>query len=212
MSTTPFDPVSLQPGDEVAGWRVLRRWRQDSFSITWAVERGGQRRLLRIALHPPSAPDGPFMERFLEREAGALRLVRHPCIIRLHSDGRWPEPVHGFRYLLLDYVEDTTLRDAKKRGLTPKQTVAIFSKLSQIIGAMRRVQLNHGSIQSDTILLRADGQPLLVDFSRADWPGNPYPPDTLTVGHLGHIDDILGKIGGDPGVPGPGDPGKQSPN
>ncbi|WNG38068.1 protein kinase family protein [Archangium violaceum] len=191
MSTPSFDPVSLKPSDEVAGWRVLSRWRQDAFSITWAVERAGVRRLLRIALLPRGSAEAQHLEEYLEREAGALRLVRHPCIIRLHAEGRWPDPVHGFRYLLLDYAENTTLKDAKRRGMNPKQTVAMFSKLAQVIGAMRRVRLNHGSIQTDNILVRPNGQPLLIDFSRSDWPGNPYPPLIQTATGFGRLEDLF---------------------
>ncbi|HYO55323.1 protein kinase domain-containing protein [Archangium sp.] len=189
MSTSRFEPLSVQPADEVAGWRVLRLWRRDAFSIIWVVERVGERRLLRMALHPPGSPEGPRMERFLEREVGALQRVRHPCIPRLHEDGRWPDPVHGFRYLLMDHVEGVDLMVARRRGITARRVVTIFSQLARAIDAMRREGVNHGSIRTENILLRADDQPMLVDFSLADWPGNPFPPGAYPLAGYGRLDE-----------------------
>jgi serine/threonine-protein kinase len=177
MPTPDFNPVSLRPGAEVAGWRVLRPWRQDGFSITWVVERGGERRLLRMALRRPGSPGGLERERFLEREAGVLRRVRHPGILRLFEEGRWPEPVHGFRYLLLEYVEGVDLLGIQRRDTTARDVLVIFSRIAEALEALHREQITHGSIRVENILLRKpDNAPVLVDFTRADWPGNPFPP------------------------------------
>jgi serine/threonine-protein kinase len=177
MPTPDFNPASLQPGAEVAGWRILRPWRQDGFSIIWVVERGGERRLLRMALRGPGSPGGPEMEQFLEREAGALRRVRHPGIIHLHEDGRWPEPVHGFRYLLLEYVEGVDLMGVRRRDMTLGRALDIFSRITRALGVLHHEGITHGSIRAENILLRKpEGHPVLIDFSFANWPGNPFPP------------------------------------
>jgi eukaryotic-like serine/threonine-protein kinase len=175
MPTSAFDPLALRPADEVAGWRVLHHWRQDAFSVTWGVERAGERRLLRLTLRPPDSPKGPAMERYLEREAGALRRVQHPHIIRLHEDGRWPHPEHGFRYLLLEYVEGVSLESARKQGMTALDVANIFSRLASAIDAMHRVGVHHGAIGPRSLLLRGKDEPIIIDFTSSDWPGNPHP-------------------------------------
>lgn len=202
MPLPDFDPVSLRPGAEVAGWRVLRPWRQDGFSITWVVERGGERRLLRMALRGPDSPEGPELERYLEREAGALRRVRHPGILRLFEEGRWPQPVHGFRYLLLEYVEGVDLLGLRRHGMTARQLLLIFSRITQALGALHHEKVTHGSIRVENILLREpDNAPVLVDFSLADWPGNPFPPpwEARPRGAEG-LGELVGLFG--PAIPG----------
>ncbi|WP_158079768.1 serine/threonine-protein kinase [Archangium sp. Cb G35] len=192
MPSSDFDPLSLRPADEVAGWRVHHLWRRDTFSVTWAVERDGERRLLRMALRPPGSREGPEMERFLEREVGALRRVRHVSIPRLHEDGRWPDPVQGFRYLLMDDVEGSELMDMRRRGFTALQVAQMMMHLTRAVDAMRREGVNHGSLGPNNILIRdADSPPMLVDFSLADWPGNPFPPEHYPLAAFGGIDTIL---------------------
>jgi serine/threonine-protein kinase len=177
MSTpTHFDPLCVQPTDEVVGWRVLRQWRRDAVSVIWSVERGGEHRLLRMALNPRGSPEGPSQERFLEREAGALRRVRHPGILRLHEDGRWPDPVQGFRYLLMDPIEGVDLTVAKRRGMTALQVATVMSRLTQILKALHHEGVFHGLIRPENIILQPNGQVLLVNFILANWPGNPFPP------------------------------------
>ncbi|HEX5745100.1 MAG TPA: serine/threonine-protein kinase [Archangium sp.] len=167
-------------------------WRQDDFSVTWSVERDGERRLLRMALRPPGSREGPKMERFLEREAGALRRVQHACVPRLHEDGRWPDPVHGFRYLLMDHVEGAELTDMRRRGVTALQITRMMMQLAQAVDAMRRAGVNHGAIGPKNILMRdADSPPMLVDFSLADWPGNTHPPEHYPLAGFGGLDTFL---------------------
>ncbi|PTL76292.1 protein kinase [Vitiosangium sp. GDMCC 1.1324] len=175
LSLSLFEPLSIQPADEVAGWRVVRTWSQDAFSITWVVERSGEQRLLRMALGSPITPEGLEMEKYLEREAGALRLVQHPNIIRLYDDGRWPEPEHGFRYLLLEYVEGVKLQSARNQGMTARDAGNIFLRLAKAMGAMQNVGVSHGAIGPRSILLRGNGEPVIIDFTSSDWPGNPHP-------------------------------------
>jgi serine/threonine protein kinase len=209
MPCSDFEPLCLQPADDVAGWRMHHLWRRDAFSVTWAVERGGERRLLRMALRPPGSPEGPDMERYLEREVGALRRVSHPCIPRLYEDGRWPDPVHGFRYLLMEHVEGVDLLAARRRGLTALQVAHMMRQLARAVDAMRREGVNHGAIGSRNILLReSDGRIMLVDFSLADWPGNPFPPEHPPFAGFGGLDALL-REGQKPGLQLPIIPGKR---
>jgi serine/threonine-protein kinase len=200
MRTSAFEPVSLQPGDEVMGWRILHLWRKDAFSVTYAVARGGERRLLRLALQRPDSPEGRHLERFLEREVGALRRVQHASILRLHEEGRWPDPLHGFRYLLMDHVEGPTLLDwRRRRDATMARFAEVALQLAQTIVAMRDKGLNHGGIRSENILIReSDGRPILIDFSLATWPGSSFPPDDVLMAGMGvpeGLESLLGSHG-----------------
>ncbi|KFA90520.1 hypothetical protein [Archangium violaceum] len=58
--------------------------------------------------------------------------------------------------------------------------------------AMRREGVNHGALGPTNILMRdADSPPMLVDFSLADWPGNPFPPEHHPLAGFGGIDTLL---------------------
>jgi serine/threonine protein kinase len=158
------------------GWCILRLWRKDLFSVTYVVERGGERRLLRLALQSPDSSEGYRLERYLEREVGALRNVRHPSLLRIHGDGRWPDPSHGFRYLMTDPVEGPNLLVwMLRRDATMSRLATVALQIMEAIAAVRGKGFNP-TIRLESIFIReVDDRPLLGDLCLTSCPGNRHP-------------------------------------
>jgi len=168
------DLKNLRAGDVVNGWRILNPWHQDAWSVFFVVERQDERRLLRVTRLRPDSPEGREQEQLLEREAGALRFLQHPSVLRVHEDGRWPEADTGHRYLVLDFIEGDILSRWARSGATFTQLLQLVSRLSEILRDMHAQGLVHGDLHSDNILVRkADEEPILFNFTSAAWTGHP---------------------------------------
>jgi serine/threonine-protein kinase len=157
----------------VNGWCLLYCWREDAFSVSYIVEREGVQRTLRLARYLPDSPEHCELEQFLEREVGALQRVQHPSIIRLHEEGRW----RGYRYLMVDHVDGYDFTEwPAYTGATYRDLGEVMLKIMRALEVMQEKGVFHNGISPYTMLVRkADGVPVLIDFSLASWEGNPLP-------------------------------------
>jgi len=170
----PTDLRHPVAGDVVNGWRLVHPWHEDSWSLFFVVERQDERRLLRMTRLPPDSPEGVEQEQRLEREAGALRFFQHPSRLRVHEEGRWPQPDTGRRYLVLDFLEADRLSHWARSGVTLPRLVEVMHHLSGLVMDMHAQGLIHGDLHADNILVRKeDRQPILFNFIHATWPGHP---------------------------------------
>jgi serine/threonine protein kinase len=73
-------------------------------------------------------------------------------------------------YMALEYIKGHDLLeiiDEKKAALTPDQIVAMTRKLVSALAHIHDQQLLHCDISPDNICVRADGEPVLIDFGSA---------------------------------------------
>jgi hypothetical protein len=111
------------------------------------------------------APEG---DATLVREARALSSVRHPNIVQLHGWGRTPEQQI---YLVLEYVEGSTLRDliaTSRAGAAPIPLARVSKIVRELAGAlssMHAVGIVHGDVKpSNVIMDDALDRSVLIDF------------------------------------------------
>jgi serine/threonine protein kinase len=189
MSVTPprredaLDPGYLQPGTQVGFYTVETRLGAGGFGAVYRVRRGGALYALKISmsrLGDVSSDDRRHMEDRLSREVAALSALRHDNIVRVHGFERWPD-MDGFQYIVMDYVEGAPLlkwRRAQKPSVS--QLLRVFCKISLALHEMHRLEVYHRDLKSANVLVRNDGEPVIVDFglarprsaytvTRADW-------------------------------------------
>ncbi len=127
-------------------------------------------------LTPQPDLDGAVLERLrreLEREAQVLRTLRHPAMTTLHDFFHIEDS--GNTYLIMDFVEGESLADCITRvGPLPEAQVKAWA--TQILDALEFCH-NHGVLHRDikpqNIILRPDGQAVLVGFELAKlWDPN----------------------------------------
>ena len=104
------------------------------------------------------------LESFL-KEARTLAGFSHPHIVRVNRYFK----ANGTGYMVMDYEEGETLKTYLDKHPFPSEA-SIKSLLAQLldgIGKIHAVGFLHRDIKPDNIFMRADGQPVLLDFGSA---------------------------------------------
>jgi hypothetical protein len=126
----------------------------------------GREVVLKLPTRPDGAPAPTPAERERSlREARALARVQNPHVVRLFDVIETPEgPL-----LVLQPVAGETLAErlAAQRKLTPAETVAIATQVTQALEAVHALGIVHRGVSAATIVLEPDGNALLSGFTFA---------------------------------------------
>ncbi len=114
-------------------------------------------------LVPEKSADPRFADRFL-REAQALARLAHPNIVTVHDFGE----VGGLYYLLMEYVDGSTLRELMRRGPVPATTaLAIIPKICEALQFAHSQGVVHRDIKPENVFLDRQGRVKIGDFGIA---------------------------------------------
>ncbi len=110
----------------------------------------------------------------------------HPNVVRFHGCGRWPDPVEGHTYHVMDKVPGLPLDVwAETRNPSFLQFAEVGAKMALALGELHGRGVFHRDVKPENILIREpDGEPVLVDFGVGDYAGavplttTPLPPGT----------------------------------
>ena len=111
------------------------------------------------------AEDIVFVRRF-QREARALSDLQHPHIVRFYGLEEEDERV----FLLMDYIEGTTLRREIRQAKGPmplERIVEILRPVCAALGYAHSQGLVHCDVKPANIMIDANGRVLLADFGIA---------------------------------------------
>lgn len=133
-----------------------------------AVYRGEQVHLRRRCavkiLLPKAALQQDLVLRF-EREAIAGAHVKHPNVVEAVDFGKLPD---GSRFLVLEYVEGTSLEDLMKQGpLPPARALSLARQIAMALAAVHEKGIVHRDVKPRNILLDAHDHIKLLDFGLA---------------------------------------------
>ncbi|AEI66275.1 serine/threonine-protein kinase [Corallococcus macrosporus] len=162
-------PGALGPGTEVGSWRVVERLGVGGYGAVYRVEdmaSPGDFYALKLALRPGD-------ER-AEREVHLLMSKGvHPNVVRLHASGRWPHPVTGFLFFVMDWVPGLALHTWVET-LNPsfRQLAEKVGTAALALGALHARGVLHRDFKPEHILIREkDGEPILLDFGVGRYAG-----------------------------------------
>jgi serine/threonine protein kinase len=182
---TNVNPLNLQPGEMVDGWRIIRPLGRGSYAVVYEVEKDGQRFALKLACHTGVGVDPKRTDERAEREVACLQQLKHPHIVRMWSHGRWPDPKQGFVYIVLSFIKGCTLaRWVELTHPTPHEIVVLFLKLFDAVDYIHRHHMAHRDLSLNNILITEEGEPVIIDFGVADYATAeelteaPLPPGT----------------------------------
>ncbi|MCA8921864.1 MAG: tetratricopeptide repeat protein [Planctomycetes bacterium] len=145
---------------EIDGYRILRELGRGGAGAVFLAQRPGEVPVaLKLNLKPLSDPRAKA--RF-QREVQALQALRHPGIVRLRGAGSH----EGCPYLVMDYVEGTSLEDRlRERGpLAPALATRLVGDLARAVQHAHDLGLLHRDLKPANVLLDVDERAYLTDF------------------------------------------------
>jgi predicted Ser/Thr protein kinase len=171
-------PTMVAPLEQVAGpprFRLVRRLGAGGFGKVWLAE---DSRLGRtVALKAAHAPDAETEQR-IEREAMALRSVRHPHCVRIfdlvsaRSDPGLAE-LDGM-VIVMEYVEGQSLGDlVRGRGVLDDIAAArVWASVAGALDAAHGIGVMHRDVKPGNVIVDPSGLAHLIDFGIARRSGD----------------------------------------
>ncbi|CAO5191644.1 eukaryotic-like serine/threonine-protein kinase [Frankia sp. AiPs1] len=126
-------------------------------AVVYHAERHGRGYAVKVSRGVPPCE----VIRSFRREATVLACLRHPSIARVFAAGE----ADGRPYLILELIEGEPVAARLAAGpLTVPTTLRIGLDVAGALAAAHRLGLVHQDVTPTNIMIRSDGQAVLVDF------------------------------------------------
>ena len=106
--------------------------------------------------------DDSVLDRLL-REATLASALNHPNIVTIYETG----VVGSDRYIAMELIEGSTLRQLAAQGLPLSRIVGIARQVAEALAVAHGAQIIHRDIKPDNVMVRPDGYVKLLDFGLA---------------------------------------------
>ncbi|MGA2778147.1 MAG: protein kinase [Steroidobacteraceae bacterium] len=163
---TGVDPSPFQTDARVGNYRLVREIGHGGMSTVWLAMRVDELQTRAIALKLPHRhlPNAVFADRFT-RERDILANLTHPNIARLYDAGISPQ---GQPYLAMEYAAGESLTQyCRLRELSVGQRVELFLQILAAVQYAHSQHVIHRDLKPSNIMVRDDGQVVLLDFGIA---------------------------------------------
>jgi serine/threonine protein kinase len=146
-------------------YRILQKIGQGGMGAVYLAEdtQLGRRVALKVPHFTPE--DGPIVIERFHREARVAAAIEHPNICPVYDIGE----VNGTHYLTMPFIDGTPLSQKVdgKVLLAPKVAVSLIYRIALAVGAMHERGVIHRDLKPGNILLRSNGEPVVMDFGLA---------------------------------------------
>jgi len=174
----PDDRLPPQVGSTVKHYELLRKLGQGAMGTVYLARDTRLGRL--VAIKVLRIHTGPSAERFLI-EAQATARCRHDNIVVIHE----VDDLHGYPYMVLEYLEGRTLRewmaqrdhpavsnlpaeaDARSGLLSPSFAVELMVPVVRALVCAHKLGIVHRDLKPENIFLTATGRVVVLDFGIA---------------------------------------------
>ncbi len=152
----------LAEGDQIGPWKLCERLASGGMGIVFRAERADGLYAQEVAIKFLQGRPGERVAERLAAERRILAGMQHPNIARLYDGGTTPG---GQPYLVMEYVRGEPLDVyCVRHGLGLQQRVALFLKVCGAVQAAHARLVLHCDLKPNNVLVRADGEPVLLDF------------------------------------------------
>ncbi len=135
--------------------------------------------------------DDSALDRLL-REATLASALNHPNIVTIYETG----VVGTDRYIAMELIEGSTLRQLAAQGLPLSRIVGIARQVAEALAVAHGAQIIHRDIKPDNVMVRPDGYVKLLDFGLARVQPDQYGAGSTDPGRMStEAGLILGTIG-----------------
>lgn len=149
-------------GEEIGGYRLLRRLGTGGAGTVWLAEDGGGMRVALKTLHPALAASEEARTR-LVREARTVNAVRTggvAHVLDVEADALQP-------FVVSEYIPGPTLAEVIRRTpLEVREIVALAESLASTLRAVHDAGVVHRDVKPSNVILSPTG-PVLIDFGIA---------------------------------------------
>ncbi len=170
--------------ERIGPYRLERKLGAGGMGVVYAAwDERLHRRVALKQIRPEIA--GPSLRERFRREARAVAQLDHPAIVRIHDLVETPEG----DWLVLQYVEGTTLAQWLREGpLPPERVAAVARDVLSALEAAHSAGLLHRDLKAENVMLAPSGRAMVLDFGLAKlYAAEPGPPpgETVTAGLVG---------------------------
>ena len=150
----------LRAGDRVENYVIEERIGRGG--TAWVYRAHDARHDRKVAIKVAKSDQH---ERLSERERRSLAQLSHPSIARLIDSGRLES---GSIYVVMDHVDGQELMTyIREHALGFEERIALFVRIVRAVQYLHARGLAHRDLKPSNILVRPDGQPVLLDFGLA---------------------------------------------
>ena len=156
--------VDDQP-DQIGRFKVERRLGVGGFGQVLLAHDSTLHRSVAIKLPHRNRLQSPEQRQAFLREGQILAKLDHPGLVSVFDVAETNE---GQLYLVMEFIDGPSLSHAlDSNGLSYEQRISIANSVVEALGAAHQQGLVHRDLKPSNILLRADGQAVIVDFGLA---------------------------------------------
>lgn len=172
-------------GQTIAQYRIIEKLGEGGMGVVFKAQDTKLNRIVALKFLPDRVTgDAVTRSRFLQ-EAQAAAVLNHPNICVIHDvredDGR--------QYMVMEYVEGRTLRDANGRsGMAMETAVEYALQIAEALEEAHSKGIVHRDIKADNIMINAKDQVKVMDFGLAKLKGSlKLTRTSSTVGTLAYM-------------------------
>nr|WP_279239764.1 protein kinase [Scytonema sp. UIC 10036] len=155
----------------------MHKPRQENYTEIFEVDDGGTPRVLKVLKE-----DGPRWVEMLEREATVLSNLQHSGIPRVEPDGYFtltlslPNKRKILHCLVMEKIEGQNLEQwlQQNQSLTQNLALVWLQQLVEILDVLHENRFFHRDIKPSNIMLKPDGQLVLIDFGAVKYATTTY--------------------------------------
>ena len=172
--------MALTAGTKLGPYEILAAAGAGGMGEVYRARDTRLERTVAIKVLPAHLSDQPERRQRFDREARAISSLNHPNICTLYDVGHQ----EGVDYLVMEYMEGTTLADRLERGpLPPEQVLKYGVEIAEGLERAHRSGVVHRDLKPGNIMLTKTGAKLM-DFGLAKSAGA-EPASALTVSLTG---------------------------
>ena len=173
----PETQAALLPpvGTTVGGYYLEAKLGRGGQGTVYRARRGGQLYAVKFIYLPLAG-------KWSRRELEVLPRLERVGVVRLEGHGKWPDLCPFFLFIAMEYVPGLPLYAwARQHRPTARQVARVLLELARQLAAIHAEGVVHRDVKGPNVLVRPEGQPVLVDFGVSTWPSashvtGPLPP------------------------------------
>src|SRR5688572_9583279 len=167
MNLEDFHPTAIPVGTQVGPYRVVGRVGEGGMGTVYRCERDGQ----EVAIKFPRQRHSDLtenqradLEARMLREVSALTAVHDRNVVRVLGFDRHPG-LNGYLYLVMELVRGERLYVwVERRKPSLRAVIQVVIRIANALDGLHAQGVLHRDIKSENILIREEGEPVLIDF------------------------------------------------